>query len=343
VEAVILAGGEATRLRPLSYQKPKALVPVLNRPFLSYMVEHLSVHGVKNITLAAGHFSKLLEDFVNNYSNVSFNLSVEPNPLGTAGAVKYSLKNHSDTFLVLNGDIFSTLNITDILAFHFSMKSQLTIALTFVENSSSFGVVQTTDDGRITAFTEKPAVNRDISNWVNAGIYVINPSILENIPTDQFYMFETDLFPKLLDKGIPIFGYKHDNSWIDMGTLSKYFSLNSELLLNSGNTKAIQYGINCDISESVILNGPILLGNNVTVGSGSKLFGPVIIGDNSNIGSGVVINNSIIWEKVNLGNNSRVDGSIIGSGENISAGINVLNVAIADDLVNIDRSNDNNK
>ena len=330
MEAVILVGGEGTRLRPLNQHLPKALVPVLNRPFLSHMIEHLSKHGVNNITLAAGHFSKLLDDFVKDYSNPNLCISVEPEPLGTAGAVRYSVKNPSETFLVLNGDIFSSINISELLQFHNSKKSEVTIALTFVEDPSSFGVVQTNQHERINAFVEKPQQKEDISHWVNAGIYVINPNILENIPFGQFYMFETGLFPNLLKQGYHLYGYKHEGFWIDMGTLPKYFNLNSELLFNFGNDDSIKYGVNCDISETAVLEGPILLGDNVSIGSDSKLIGPVILGNDCYVGGGVEIKNSLIWENVTIDNDSIVNGVIIGSDEVLPSRSEVSNVAIAE-------------
>lgn len=241
LKAVILVGGEGTRLRPLTYGMPKAMVPVLNRPFLEHTIAYLKNYKVKNIILALSYLPEVVQNYFGDGSNsgVQLNYAVEDNPLGTAGAVKNAERYLSSTFVVLNGDVFIGLDIADMLAFHRSKGAKATIALTWVDNPCAFGVVETDSNGRVRRFIEKPSPARVTTNWINAGIYLLEPEVLEHVPTNAHYTFERGLFPLLLELGEPVYGYPFSGYWLDMGTPGKYLRLNCDLLLSKAKAPSL--------------------------------------------------------------------------------------------------------
>jgi len=303
IQAVILVGGEGTRLRPLTYTTVKAMVPVLNKPYIEYLIEHLSSHRIKESILAMGYRPDSIKEYFKDRTDFAKSLiySLEQTPLGTAGAVKnaadYIKKDRA--FFVINGDIFTNLDFTAMIRFHHKVKAKVTIALTPVEDPSRFGVVDIDHDQRIHRFVEKPARNEAPSNLVNAGTYILEPEILERIPESKKFMFEHDVFPKLIADGLPVYGYPSSAYWTDIGTPETYAKLNYDLLLGlSGLKKTIKQEIAIEKSSSVHpqakLIGPIVVGANCSIGQGAQLDGPLIIGQNSNIGTNAKIHNSIL-------------------------------------------------
>lgn len=196
MKAVILVGGGATRLLPLTCHIPKAMVPVLNTPFLEYVISYLSRHQVKDIILAQGHLQQS-ESYFGDGSQFGVRLSYlkEDTPLGTAGAVKNAEAYLVESFLVLNGDIFTDLDIMAMINFHRERKARVTIALTPVSDPTSYGLIETDAQGRVTRFLEKPSWNQVTTNMINAGCYVLEPEVLAHIPVQVNFSFERDLFP----------------------------------------------------------------------------------------------------------------------------------------------------
>ncbi len=233
-QAVILIGGEGTRLRPLTYTTVKAMVPVLNRPYIEYLIEHLNNHNIKEIILAMGYKPDSMKEYFKNKAATAQKLiySLEQIPLGTAGAVKNAAHyiNKNKPFFVINGDIFADLNFTNMLRFHKKKKAKVTIALTPVEDPTRFGVVEIDCDQRIHRFIEKPKREEAPSNLINAGTYILEPEILERIPRDRKFMFEHDVFPQLISDNKPVYGYSTNTYWIDIGTPENYLKLNFDLL-----------------------------------------------------------------------------------------------------------------
>jgi mannose-1-phosphate guanylyltransferase len=317
MKAVILIGGEATRLRPLTYNTPKAMVPVLNTPFLEHVISYLSQHQVTEIILAQSHRQQPIKGYFGDGSQFGVRLyhSVEDTPMGTGGAVKNAEKYLDDTFLVLNGDIFTDLDITAMIEFHRDRKAKVTIALTPVDDPTSYGLVETNAQGRITRFLEKPSPSEITNNMINAGIYILEADVLTHIPPQVNFSFERELFPLLLDRGEPVFAYPSSAYWIDMGTPEKYFQLNQDLL--SG--KSSRYtppserliGEQSHIHPTAQINGPVVIGNNCTIGHQVKLTGPVAIGSGCTIQSEAVVDESIVWHKVQIDQRAVVKNSII--------------------------------
>ena len=337
MKAVILVGGEGTRLRPLTYSTVKAMVPVLNRPFIEYVIRHLSNHGISEVILALGYKPDSLVDYFGDTSQLGVELvySVEAEPLGTAGAVKNAEQYIDGTFLVMNGDVFTDIDIADLLEFHRSKGAKVTIALTSVDDPTRFGVVETTDEQRITRFVEKPSWDQVTSSLINAGIYVLDYEILERIPQGERFMFETDVFPTLLADGEPVFGYVADTYWIDTGTPEKYLQLSRDLLHGRSNQVAFEAAdIRIDEQTSVHpearLTAPILVDKECTIGKGVCLKGPVVMGAGCSIRDGATIENSILWQKVSVGEQAVLRDCIVASNNHVEDNVRVEGATIND-------------
>jgi len=220
VKAVVLVGGEGTRLRPLTYFTVKAMVPVLNKPFIEYIIRHLSHHNVSEIILAIGYKPDRITEYFTDEIQLGTKLiySIETDPLGTAGAVKNAEPYIDNTVFVMNGDIFTDLDLTDMLRFHKNKGAKVTIALTPVEDPTRFGVVEINSNQRVKRFIEKPKREQVAGNMINAGVYVMETEVLRRIPEGKRSMFEHDIFPSLLTEGEPVFGYTTNVYWMDMGT-----------------------------------------------------------------------------------------------------------------------------
>jgi len=327
MKAVILIGGEATRLLPLTCNIPKAMVPVLNTPFLEYVIRHLSEHQVKDIILAQSHLSPSIESYFGDGSQFGVKLSyiIEDTLLGTAGAVKNAEKHLSEIFLVLNGDIFTDLDITAMLAFHLERKAKATIALTPVDDPTSYGLVETDAQGRVTRFLEKPSRNQVTTNMINAGTYVLAPEVLAQIPAQTKVSIERETFPQLLAHGEAVYAYPSSTYWIDIGIPEKYLRLHHDLL----NGKSSQYELAS--GEEIVIGGqsyihpttqikePIVIGSDCTIGQKVKLKGPVVIGSGCIILDDCVIEESILWQNTRLGHHVKLKKSIVADNCNLNA------------------------
>ncbi len=324
--AVILVGGPGTRLRPLTDDRPKALMPVLNRPVMEHTIAYLKHFGIEDIVLTLSYLPESVKERLGDGRRYGARLiyCLEEEPLGTAGAVKNTEAHLSGTFVVLNGDIFTDLDLADMIAFHRKRRAAATISLSWVEDPSAFGVVET-DDGRVRRFIEKPPRAEATSHWINAGTYVLEPSVLEHIPAGQHYMFEKGLFPSILELGAPVYGYPYRGYWLDMGTPEKYFAVNMDMLhsrLNSpfGAVSSIDYGPGAEADPAAVVTAPALIGQGCRIGRAARIRGPVIMGRDCLVEGGASIENSILWDGIRVGASARLDHCIIASGVTIPAG-----------------------
>lgn len=320
MKAVVLVGGEGTRLRPLTYLTVKAMMPVLNKPFIEYIIRHLSRHNISEIILAMGYQPDRITEYFTDESQPGTKLvySVEIEALGTAGAVKNAEPYIDDTFFALNGDIYTDLNFTEMLSFHKNKGAKVTIALTPVEDPSRFGVVETDSNLRVTRFLEKPKHGQVTGKMINAGVYLIEAEILSRIPKGKRCMFEHDIFPSLVDDGEPVFGYTTDTYWMDMGTPEKYLQLNGDLL-NGKSTQVnfkptdIRIDKQSHVHPQSKLVGPILVDKNCSIDRGAQLTGPVVIGQGCRIHDGASIENSVIWQNADIGEQAVLKDCIVAS------------------------------
>ncbi|MEW6033450.1 MAG: NDP-sugar synthase [Chloroflexota bacterium] len=328
MKAVILVGGEATRLRPLTCNTPKAMVPVLNRPFLEHILHRLHSHGVDTVVLALGHMYQSIADYFGDGQRLGLKLiySVEDQPLGTAGPVRLAQQYLDDRFLVLNGDVFSDFDITSLVEFHARNGARATITLTPVENPTIYGVVETEPNGRVKRFVEKPRWEEVTTNLINAGVYVLETNVLDLIPGQARVMFEHDVFPLLLKRGEPVFGYRLQGYWIDIGTPEKYLQLNLDLLLRGTGRPQQQAGTDIGrgqrtrVHPTARIVGPVLLGDGCEVGVDAQIDGPATLGAGCHIGAGAQVRSSVLWNGVRVGKDSRIIDSVVGNGCVLGAG-----------------------
>jgi mannose-1-phosphate guanylyltransferase len=333
VKAVILVGGEGTRMRPLTCNVPKPMIPVVNRPFMDHVVGLLTRHGITEIILAIQYLSSSFEQHYRDGSQlgVSFVQVREDKPLGTAGAVKNVEAHLSDTFVVFNGDIMTDLDLSAMLRFHRAKKSKVTIALTPVDDPTAYGLVELQPGGRIRRFLEKPRWEDVTSNLINAGTYIIEPEVLRYAPPGEFYMFERGLFPTLLEEGQPMFGFPSDSYWMDIGTPQKYLSVHRDVLAGriacdlpgQEITEGVRVGEGCNIASSARIVGPVIFGDACSVGHDVHIFGPVVLGRECEISSSAVVEDSVMWDHVKLGSASSVKGSVVATGSRVEDAVTI--------------------
>ena len=318
LKAVIMAGGKGTRLRPITYSIPKPLVPIAGKPCIGFALDSYFKAGIRDAIITTGYkFESLINGvlaFKNENQNILF--SVEKEPAGTAGSVKLVSKFIDDTFIVGSGDTLSDFNIGEIIKFHRQKKSKLTIVLTRVDDTSQSGIVDLAD-GIVTRFLEKPSPDQSFSNLINTGIYVMEPEILDSIPSGIPYDFAKDLFPKLLKEGLSITGYPADGTWLDAGR-PKDMILANQLMTEKYGTKITGNGFTgkaiiktpIETADNLKVEGPIYIGENVSIGKNVTIRGSAIY-NNVNIGDNVTIEDSIMMDNTRVQNGSRVEKSVI--------------------------------
>jgi len=319
MKAVILVGGEATRLRPLTCNIPKAMVPVVNTPFLICVFRHLQRHGINEIVLTQSASADPIKDYFSDGEQYGVRLHYvrEDKSLGTAGAIKNVEEHLEDTCVVMNGDVFTDLDITAMLHFHRQKKAQVTIALTPVDDPTKYGLIETDSDGRITRFLEKPSRDQVTTNMINAGTYIMEPEVLRQIPPERKVSIERETYPLLLASDKPVYAFPSLDYWIDMGTPEKYIQLHTDLLHGKSSVKylpsntTVDVGEHCSIHPSAQITGPSVIGNDCIIGQNVKISGPTVIGPDCEIRSDTVIESSIIWQNVILGPSANLRQSIV--------------------------------
>ncbi|MCD6358919.1 MAG: NDP-sugar synthase [Dehalococcoidia bacterium] len=341
MKAVILIGGKGTRLRPLTYSTPKAMVPVLNHPFLEHMFTYLKSHGIDEVILTLCYLPDQIRDYFGYGEKMGIQLTyvMETSPLGTAGAVKNAAEHLNDTFFVFNGDIFTDMDLTAMLRFHREQRATATIALTPVDDPSAFGVVETDKQHKIQRFVEKPKPGTIKSNMINAGTYILEPGVLEYIPHNTPFMFEHHLFPLLLEKEELLTGYPSpEGYWLDTGTPSKYLQLHQDLLggkcrniatvdteVNSRNNRS-----KASIHSTARIGNKVIIGDNCVAERDSEIKNITVLGKGCHIGDGAIIENSILWQNVYVGQHSTVKNSILGNNCIIGNGVTANNLVMGD-------------
>jgi len=336
LKAVILVGGQGTRLRPLTCNIPKAIVPLLNKPFLIHLLSYLKKHGVNEVILAMGYNPEPIRQSLAAYNELDIKVDyvIEDVPLGTAGAIKNTGKLLDGTFIVFNGDIMTDIDLSEMIDLHRKLKPEASIALTPVDNPSIYGVVETDASNMVTRFVEKPPPEKVTSNMINAGIYILEPEVLQRIPESEFFMFERQVFPEMLQEKRPILGYKSDAYWIDIGTPEKYLKVNHDLL-NRIPESMISVERVDRIGDSVKITGPVLMGKNHSTGERVQIKGPTVIGHGCTIDNNTVIEGSIIWDEVHISENCLLKNCVIGSNSLIGTD-NILDSCIVGDNITIE-------
>src|SRR6185312_10643789 len=275
VKAVVMAGGEGTRLRPLTSNQPKPMVPIVGKPCMEHILELLKRHGLEDVIVTVAFMPQAIRSYFGNGESLGVNIeySVEESPLGTAGSVQLASERLDETFLVISGDALCDVNLTDIVRFHKEKGAAVTIGLKSVENPLEFGIVVTDEDGRVERFLEKPSWSQVFSDTINTGVYVIEPEALRHVPTDRPYDFSKELFPLLLEMGRPIYGFVMDGYWQDIGNLDQFRQANFDAL-----DELVQLNV-----PGVRLRGNIWIGEGASVDDLDAIEGPAFIGNYSRI------------------------------------------------------------
>ena len=346
MRAVLMAGGSGTRLRPLTCDLPKPMVPLLNRPIAEHIIYLLKHHGIDEVIATLHYLPDILRDYFQDGSKFGVRMSYaveEETPLGTAGCVKNVEELLGETFLVISGDSVTDFDLTQAIAFHHDRGAKATIVLKRVDNPLDFGVVITDETGRIQRFLEKPSTSEVFSDTVNTGIYILEPEVLRNIPKGQEADFSKDLFPMLLDQGTPLYGYIAEGYWCDVGSLdayrsAQYAALSGEVALHHPyreRSPGVWVGDETFIDPSAIVESPVMIGDRCRIGARTRLEAGTIIGDNVTVGLNADLKHPIVWNGTVVGDEVRLIACVLGRGVRVERLAQVLEGAVIGPLCTI--------
>ena len=275
MQAVVMAGGQGTRLRPLTSNQPKPMVPVVNKPIMEHIVELLRKHGFGQVVVTLQFLPTVITNYFGDGSawGVDMNYVTEESPLGTAGSVRNARSFLDRTFVVVSGDAITDIDLTAAVRFHSERGAMVTIVLKKAPDPLEFGLVITEEDGRIARFLEKPGWGEVFSDTINTGIYIIEPDVLNLIPDDRPYDFSKELYPQMLENGLPLYGYVAEGYWTDVGNHEQYLAAHRDILDGLVDVEVpghklennVWIGDGVEIDEDAKLSGPLLIGNHVKV------------------------------------------------------------------------------
>jgi NDP-sugar pyrophosphorylase family protein len=309
MQAMILAGGDAVRLRPLNVYTPNPLLPIANRPLLKYQIEILKRAGFRQMTLVLGYQPTRIEDQIGDgrEEQLQIDYQVQSTTQGTAGAFRSALGTSPDAAVVLYGDILTDLRLDQMIAFHRQKGALVTIATVAVENPTNYGMIETDDDGRMTRFLEKPRPEEVTFNTINAGAYVIEPEVLKLIPPGEKYSFEEQLFPGLIAAGHPVYAYGWSGYWTHLGSVANYLDANLDLL--AGRLSGLTLGTRATGLEGV--DERSLVEPSCTIKPGATIINSVL-GPNCFVEERAVIENSVLLAGVRVGKAAEIRHSVLG-------------------------------
>lgn len=323
MKAVIMAGGEGTRLRPLTSLRPKPMVPIVNQPVMEHIIGLVKHHGIDEVVATLAFMPRVIQDYFGEGEEwgVEIKYAVEESPLGTAGSIKNAahLLDAHEPLLIISGDAITDIDLTEVIRFHKEKGGAVTIALKRVPDPLDFGVVITDENGRIERFLEKPTWGQVFSDTINTGIYVIEPWVLDYIPEGVSFDFSADLFPKLMEDGHALYGIAVDGYWCDVGSRESYMQVHKDLL--DGLAQIFIPGVHArdglwvaetaTIDEAAALGEGVIIGENVRIKAGAVIGDYTVIADNCVVGSDAQINHSVLWSDTFVGKQSTVAGAVL--------------------------------
>lgn len=348
MKAVIIAGGLGTRLRPLTNNTPKPIVPLANYPMIVRQLDLLVRHNIKEVVINLHYLSDEIKKLLGDGKKWGLKVyySIEKEPLGTAGAVKNAQQFFDDEPLIIfNGDVITDLNLTKLIDFHQKKQAVVTLALTEVDDPTAFGLILRDKDGRVTKFLEKPSwdqINQAKTRAINAGTYIVDPKIFADVPAGQPYSFERQLYPEVLRKGLKMYGYLSDAYWIDIGNPEKYKEAHQAVLRGDVAVKIKGDRINNKLwlgeethpDASVKVLGPCLLGDKVRLEKHIELRDYVVLGNKVEIGEGSVLDRCVVWEGCKIGKGVHLLDCVLGRNCVIEDGARIEHgVVLADSSV----------
>lgn len=323
MKAVLLAGGYGTRLRPLTLNTPKPVVPIFDRPFLYHQIDLLrQVPEIDEVILSLNYQPERIKEIVGHGEDAGLPIHylVEPEPLGTGGAIKYAEQHLDGTTIVFNGDVLTEIDLAAVVNHHRSHKAKATIVLTPVDNPSAYGLVETDSNGNVRHFLEKPDPNEISCNTINAGIYILEPSTFDRIPTGTKYSIERRYFPSLIERNETFVAYVDNGYWLDIGTPDKYLQGHRDIL--DGRCRSGQFTQSASTHPTIAagalldatarLEGPCFIGESSTVHSNVNITRHSVIGSGVIVETEAAIHQSIIWPDCHIGQGACLDGTIVG-------------------------------
>jgi mannose-1-phosphate guanylyltransferase len=345
--AVILVGGQGTRLRPLTERIRKDMLPLVDRPLLAFTFEHLRRHGVRQGIISCGYLpTQIQEHFGSTYGDLELTYRIERQPLGTAGGIAFAAGEMDETFFALNGDSLRDADLDRIVEFHRRTGAKATILLTPVADPSRYGLVRLAPDGRVSTFLEKPRPEEIDTDLINAGLYVLEPEVLGLVPPDRPVSIERDVFPRLAEEG-SVYGIALEGYWLDVGTPESYLQAHRDVLERSFATE-IGDALGADftlvdpsarVHQGARLVPPVYVGPGAVIEDGARAGSLAVIGAGSRLARGSLVENAVIGARATVGAATVVVGSVVGDGAEIGEGCEVRSLAVIGPGVKLGRGN----
>ena len=330
MKAVVMAGGEGTRLRPLTVNRPKPMVPIVGRPCMEHIVNLLKRHGIHEVIATLQFQPQVIQEYFGDGSEqgVQMSYSIEETPLGTAGSVRQIADQLDDTFIVISGDALTDMDLSALIAFHKEQKAVATLALTRVPNPLEFGVVITDGAGRVRRFLEKPSWSEVFSDTINTGIYVLEPEIFSLMKEGQVYDFSKDIFPRLLTDRRPLYGFVPAGYWADIGSLGQFMQANYDCLEGKVRVdipgeevrRGVWIGRRAEIDPTASLSGPVFIGEGAAIRPGARLEPLSVISSGALVAENAQVSRSVVMAHAYLGPRTLVRGALIGVKTALKAG-----------------------
>jgi mannose-1-phosphate guanylyltransferase len=345
--AVILVGGQGTRLRPLTERIRKDMLQLVDRPLLAYTFEHLRRHGVRSGIISCGYLpSQIHERFGARYGELELEYRIEDRPLGTAGGIAFAARGLDSTFFALNGDSLREADLDALVDFHRSTGARATILLTPVADPTRYGLVRVGADGRVSTFLEKPRPEEIDTDLINAGLYVLEPDVLELVPPNRPVSIERDVFPRLAEEG-SVYGLALDGYWLDIGTPESYLQAHRDVLERSfatevGDALGSDFTLvdaSARVEPGARLVPPVYVGPDATVETGARAGSLAVIGAGAHVGAGAVVENSVLGARSSIGEGAVLVGSVVGDNASIGDASEVRNLAVVGPGARLGRGN----
>ncbi len=336
-----MAGGEGTRLRPLTTSQPKPMLPMANQPMAAHVISLLKSHGFDEIIITVAFLANTIRTYFGDGSEfgVRIGYATEETPLGTAGSVRNARDELDERFLVISGDVLTDIDLGELVRFHDDAGAAVTLALKPMENPLEFGIVITDPKGRIERFLEKPTWGQVFSDRINTGVYVLDPVVLDYIAPDRPVDFSAEVFPALLEAGHALYGFTTERYWEDVGTLEAYLRVHEDILdakvavaidafpLRDG----VWVGEGAEIDPSATIEAPVLIGDNCRIGPGARLGAYTVLGANVNVGEGAVLERSVVHDNCYIGAGAAARSAVVGRSCELRRGVNIGEGAVLGD------------
>ncbi len=341
MKAILLAGGKGTRLRPLTLHTPKPIVPIFNLPFLQHQIDLLrTVPEIDEVILSLNYQPRRIEEMFGDgsASGLKIRYVVEPNPLGTGGAIKFAAQGVSDSVVVFNGDVLTGVDLGALVALHRERAATATIVLTPVENPTAYGLVETDAEGKVRRFLEKPNADEITCNTINAGIYILEPSTFDRIPKDVSWSVERAYFPSLIERGETFVAHIYDGYWIDIGTPHKYLQVHRDIMTGrfrtapfNGQPGQVACAESATVESGAEVQGPCFIDDEAVIKAGARILPYSVIGRQVHVEEGATVAGSIVWANSWIGRDAEVRDAILGRNCSIGRNASVRPEAVIGD------------